>query len=158
MVAYFVYFSTLKKEATCSSENSVNFYWTTRRHISQDTTLHGHDIIQALSRWFSTAAALVRAPVRSCGICGGQSGTGAGFLLVLRFSLKILIPLTIAQSSSFIIRRWYNRRNNGRYTMWAQSQPHPKELKKKRRNLHSHRCDLKFNMSAVSLCAISRPQ
>jgi hypothetical protein len=44
----------------------------------------------------------------SCGICGGQSGAGAGFLLVLRFPLPILIPPTAPQSSS-VIRGWYNR-------------------------------------------------
>jgi hypothetical protein len=32
--------------------------------------------------------------VRSCGTYCGQSGTGAGFLRVLRFSLPILIQLT----------------------------------------------------------------
>jgi hypothetical protein len=37
-------------------------------------------IAQAVSRWLPTAAARVRARVRSCGICGGQSGTRAGFL------------------------------------------------------------------------------
>jgi hypothetical protein len=31
-------------------------------------------------------------PIRSCGICGGQSGTGAGFLRVLRFPLPAIIP------------------------------------------------------------------
>jgi hypothetical protein len=36
----------------------------------------------------------------SCGICGGQSGTGAGFLRVLRFPLPIPIPLTAPHSSS----------------------------------------------------------
>jgi hypothetical protein len=36
----------------------------------------------------------VRSQVRSCGICGGHSGTGADFLRVLRFSLPIIIPPT----------------------------------------------------------------
>jgi hypothetical protein len=40
----------------------------------------GRAIAQAVSRLLPTAAALVRAQVRSCGICGGQSGTEAGFL------------------------------------------------------------------------------
>jgi hypothetical protein len=43
---------------------------------------------------YPTAAARVRSQVRSCGISGGQSGTGAGFLRVLRFPLPILIPPT----------------------------------------------------------------
>jgi hypothetical protein len=64
---------------------------------------------QAVSRWLSTAAARVRARVWSCGICGGQSGTGAGFLRVLRFPLPIFIPLTAPQSPSPLIRGWYNR-------------------------------------------------
>jgi hypothetical protein len=49
---------------------------------------------QAVSHWLPTAAARVRSHFRSCGICGGQSGTGAGFLRVLRFPLPILIPPT----------------------------------------------------------------
>jgi hypothetical protein len=32
----------------------------------------------------------------SCEICGGKSGTGAGFLRVLLFPLPILIPQTIS--------------------------------------------------------------
>jgi hypothetical protein len=56
---------------------------------------------------FPTAAARVRSQVRSCGIYGGQSGTGAGFPRVLRFPLPILIPPTAPYSS--IIRGWYNR-------------------------------------------------
>jgi hypothetical protein len=47
---------------------------------------------QAVSRWISTAAARVRARVWSIGICEGQSGSGAGFLRVLRFPLPIFIP------------------------------------------------------------------
>jgi hypothetical protein len=44
-------------------------------------------------------AAQVRASVRLCWICGGQSGTGLGFLRVLRFPLPIFIPLVAPQSS-----------------------------------------------------------
>jgi hypothetical protein len=48
-------------------------------------------LAQAVSHWLLTVAARVR--VRTvCGVCGGQSGTGAGFLLVLRFPLPIIIP------------------------------------------------------------------
>jgi hypothetical protein len=43
------------------------------------------------------------------GICVGQSGTGAGFLRVLRFPLPIFIPPTVPQSPSSIIWGWYNR-------------------------------------------------
>jgi hypothetical protein len=54
----------------------------------------GGAIAQAVSRWLPTAAARVRSQVRSCGTFGGQSGTGAGFLRVLRFPMPILIPPT----------------------------------------------------------------
>jgi hypothetical protein len=57
---------------------------------------------------------------RSYEICSGQSGTGAGFLLVLRFSLPILNPPTVPHSSS-IIRAWYNRPVSGRRNKWAPS-------------------------------------
>jgi hypothetical protein len=55
----------------------------------------------------------------SGGICGGQSGTGAGFLGVLRFPLPILIPQTTPHSSSSVIRGWYNRPISGRRTNWT---------------------------------------
>jgi hypothetical protein len=48
----------------------------------------GRDIAQAVSR-------RVRTQVRSCGICGGHSGTEEGFLLVILFPLPILIPSTV---------------------------------------------------------------
>jgi hypothetical protein len=68
----------------------------------------GRAIAQAASHRLPTAAARVRARVSSCGICGGQSGAGTGFLPVLRFPLPIFIP-PIAPQSSSIIWGWYNR-------------------------------------------------
>jgi hypothetical protein len=58
----------------------------------------GGAIAQAVSRWLPTAAARVRSRVWSSGICGGQSGVGAGFLRVLRFPLLIFIPLNSPSS------------------------------------------------------------
>jgi hypothetical protein len=86
--------------------------------------LIGHAIAQAVTRWLPTAAARVRAQVRSCGICGGLSGIGAGFLRVLQFPLPILIPPNALYSS--IIRSWYNRSVSGRRTKWTQSHPTPR--------------------------------
>jgi hypothetical protein len=51
----------------------------------------GRAVAQAVSRWLPTAAARVRVRT-ACGVYGGQSGTGAGFLRVLRFPLSIIPP------------------------------------------------------------------
>jgi hypothetical protein len=69
----------------------------------------GCAIAQAVSRWLPTAATRVRSWVWSSGICGGQSGPGAGFLRVLRFPLPNFIPPIAPQSPSPIIWGWYNR-------------------------------------------------
>jgi hypothetical protein len=69
----------------------------------------GRAIAQAVSRLLPTAATRVQTRVYSCGICGGQSGAGAGFLRVLPFPLPIFIPTISLQSPSPIIRGWYNR-------------------------------------------------
>jgi hypothetical protein len=66
------------------------------------STFIGHAIAQTISRRLPTEAALVQAYVISCGICGGQSGIGAGFLRALRFPLTIFIPPTAPHSSSII--------------------------------------------------------
>jgi hypothetical protein len=39
----------------------------------------GRAVVQAVSRWLPTAAAQVCIRA-ACGVCGGQSSTGAGFL------------------------------------------------------------------------------
>jgi hypothetical protein len=73
------------------------------------TSILGRWIAQAISRWFPTAAARAQTRVQSCGICGGQSGAGVGFLRVLWLPLPIFIPPISPQSPSPIIRGWYNR-------------------------------------------------
>jgi hypothetical protein len=65
----------------------------------------GRAIAQAVSHRLPTVAARVRPQVRSCGICGGQSGIEAGVLRVLRFTLSILIP-SASPHSSAITRGW----------------------------------------------------
>jgi hypothetical protein len=61
--------------------------------------VEGRAVAQAVSRWLPTAAARVR--VRpACGVCGEQSGNGAGFLRVLRFPLPIIIPPISPSSQS----------------------------------------------------------
>jgi hypothetical protein len=87
----------------------------------------GRAIAQEVSRRIPTAAARVRALVRSCEICGGQSGTCADFLQVLQFPLPILIPPTALHSSS-IIRGCYNRPISGQRTKRTVS-PLPKKRK-----------------------------
>jgi hypothetical protein len=81
----------------------------------------GRAIAQAVSAWLPTAAR-VRAQVCSCGICGRQSGNGAGFLRVPQFPLPIFIPPVAPQSPS-MIWGWYNRPKSGRSTKWTQSHP-----------------------------------
>jgi hypothetical protein len=81
------------------------------------------------TRLYGVISQKVRTQVRSCGICGGRNGIGAGFLRVFRFPLEILIPQTAPHSSS-IIRGWYNRPITGRGTKWTQRYP-PQETKKK---------------------------
>jgi hypothetical protein len=54
---------------------------------------------EAVSRWLPIAAARVQSRVWSSGICGGQSGAGAGLLRVLRFPLP-LIPTNSPSSQS----------------------------------------------------------
>jgi hypothetical protein len=100
------------------------------------TLYTGRAIAQAVMRRLPTAGALFCAQVRSCGVCGRQSGAGAGILRVLRFPLPILIPPTAPHSSSSLIRGWDIRPDSGQPTKWIQSHPtnyilHKKELEQK---------------------------
>jgi hypothetical protein len=84
--------------------------------------VHDLDVDQAVSRQLSTSVGQVRPQVKSCGICDGQSGSGAGFHRIFGFPLPI-IPGIIPHSSSSIIRDWCNMSNIGRRTRWTQSHP-----------------------------------
>jgi hypothetical protein len=53
----------------------------------------GRAVAQAVSLGLPTAAARVRFLV-ACGVCVGQSGSEAGFLRVLRFTLPIIPSIT----------------------------------------------------------------
>jgi hypothetical protein len=57
--------------------------------------------VDAVSRRLPTGAAGVRAQVRSCGNCGGESGIGVGFLLGLRYLLRIIPPTAPLSYSSY---------------------------------------------------------
>jgi hypothetical protein len=68
-------------------------------YFARSSYLHiGRAIAQAVIPRLPPAAARVRAQAKSFGISGGQSGTGAGLLRVLRFPQSILIPLTAPHS------------------------------------------------------------
>jgi hypothetical protein len=82
----------------------------------------GHAIAQVVSHRLHTVAAQVRARVRSCGVCGRQSGIVVGSLQVLLFPLPIVIPPTAPQSSS-ITWGWYSRPKSGQCTKWTHSHP-----------------------------------
>jgi hypothetical protein len=56
-------------------------------------------VAQAISHWLPTAIVRVQGRVMLCRICDRQSGSGAGFLQVLRFPLPV-IPPTAPHSSS----------------------------------------------------------
>jgi hypothetical protein len=99
------------------------------RLIQHSYIYPGRTTPQAASRWLPTAETLVRVQVRSCGICGRQSGARTGFLRVLRFLLPILIPPTTPHSLSIIRGLVQEAKQWATYQMDSVS-PHPKKLKR----------------------------
>jgi hypothetical protein len=55
-------------------------------------------VAQAVIRWLTTAEARVRIRA-ACGVCGGQSGTEAGFLRTFRFPLPNIAPISPSSKS-----------------------------------------------------------
>jgi hypothetical protein len=99
----------LEKSRVLPLKTACSFSGNKMEWLVADRCKLGRVIAQAVSRRLPTAAARVRALVWLCGICGGQSGAGAGFLRVLRFPPPIFIPPIAPQSPSSVIWGWYNR-------------------------------------------------
>jgi hypothetical protein len=110
--------------SVCTCPISATLRCTAQFFTSLLRVVWGCAIAQAISRRFSTAPDRLRSRAKSCGICGEQSGTGGGFLRVLRFLLPIFIPSNAPYSS--IIRGWYN----GPACQVGSVSPRPNKLKK----------------------------
>jgi hypothetical protein len=86
-----------------------------------DTLRRGHAVAQAVNRWLPTAAARVRVRA-ACGVCGGESDTGAGFLPSTSVS-------TVNHSTNFsiiiITRGWHSRPLVAAVTSGHNSTPPP---------------------------------
>jgi hypothetical protein len=65
----------------------------------------GRALAQPVSRRLPTTAARARTWVRPCGVCGGQSGSGAGLLRILVSSATHSTDCSVP----IIIQAWYSR-------------------------------------------------
>jgi hypothetical protein len=72
-------------------ENVIHAGTNSKGAKGKTLTFEGHVMAQAVSRRPLTAEAQVHAWVNPCGICGGQSGTGTGFLRVFGFPRQLAI-------------------------------------------------------------------
>jgi hypothetical protein len=106
---YCSHWSDTSESPSASCQWSWKFVWSAENQSSLRTVGYGSYETKSIGSKYSgcghaiaqAASRRVRAQVRSCGICDGQTGTGVGILRVLR------VPLTAPHSSSFIIRGWH---------------------------------------------------
>jgi hypothetical protein len=110
------------KKARNTSHVSRYIRMYSRFYCNKLNAYFGRAVDPAVSRWLATAAARVRVRV-ACGVCGGQSGNGADFLRVLRFSLPVIPPIF---SNIVITRGWHNRPIDGRSADWTQLDSTPR--------------------------------
>jgi hypothetical protein len=97
---------------------------------------------KAILRRVPTVTVRVQSHVKSCGICGIQSGRKAGIFRVLQFPLPSLIPPDASHPSA--TRGWYNCPNSRLTKKWTQSHPTPRSQKQE--VLGRTNCLLSFDM------------
>jgi hypothetical protein len=100
----------------CTSLRWFHVAW-----FTYQVSWRGLAIAQAVSCQLPTTEGRDWSQDKSCGICGGQSGTGAGFLRALQFVLPIFIPPNASFSS--IKQEWYIKPICGRRTEWKNLTP-----------------------------------
>jgi hypothetical protein len=101
MVTYFIFIGNVSARIWAEGLHILIEYFSVRSSVSIVLVQYkGRAIAQAFSCWLPTAVVRVRARVWSSVICGGKSGTRAGFLLVLRIFLPIFIPPNSPSSQS----------------------------------------------------------
>lgn len=71
--------------------------------LIEQIPIPGPQSVQVQRPWTSHISAVTSSGCKSCGVCGGQWGTGAGFLWVLRFPM----PLVYCTNFSTIITIYY---------------------------------------------------
>jgi hypothetical protein len=87
------------RSVTCISDYRRGLEWMTAFIDTWSNQLVlGRAVAQAVRRWLPTAAVRVRVRA-ACGVCGGQRGTGAGFLRVFHFPLPIIPPISPSSES-----------------------------------------------------------
>jgi hypothetical protein len=94
---------------------NINLYYPNKPLTTQELSLSS----LAVNCRLPTTAVWVQSQFRSCGVCGGLSCTGVGFLQVLQFPQPILIPLSTQYSS--MIGGWCGGPISGLCIKWTLS-------------------------------------
>jgi hypothetical protein len=75
---------------------TIQIIWVIK--VAASTELQGRAIARAVSRRPSSSLVRFASQIKSCGICGEQSGAGALFLLAFLFTFLFLLPRTAPHS------------------------------------------------------------